>query len=245
MEQQSEWFDEWFDSPYYHILYKNRDYQEARQFIDRLIKYFKITPGHKVLDLACGKGRHSIYLNEKGFDVVGVDLSERNIQHAKKFENERLKFDTHDMREVYAEEEFDFVLNMFTSFGYFENDKENEQAVCAAAKNLKPGGGLLIDFLNPYRVINNLVPQEQRTVEGITFDISRSLSDDGYIEKNISFEDQGKSHAFKERVKAIRRIEFLEYFRKAGLKLITTFGNYQLEAYEPEKSDRMIFVTQK
>lgn len=245
MSKESEWFDEWFDSPYYHILYKHRDYEEAKEFLDTLISFFKIKPNHKVLDLACGKGRHSIYLNKKGFDVVGVDLSEQNIEHARQFENERLKFDIHDMREVYALEEFDFVLNMFTSFGYFDSEKENEQAISSAAKCLKPGGSLLIDFLNPYRVINNLVPEEKKTIEGITFDITRSLSEDGFIVKEINFTDKGESYHFKERVKAIRRIEFLDYFRKAGLKVIKTFGDYDLNEYDPEKSERMIFVTQK
>ena len=100
MSERTEWFDEWFDSPYYHILYKHRDYEEAKDFLDTLIRYFRIKPNHKVLDLACGKGRHSIYLNEQGFDVTGVDLSEQNITHARQFQNERLTFDIHDMREV-------------------------------------------------------------------------------------------------------------------------------------------------
>lgn len=245
MPEQTEWFDKWFDSPYYHILYKHRDYEEAKDFLDTLINFFKIKPNHKVLDLACGKGRHSIYLNEKGFDVTGVDLSEQNIAHAKQFENDRLKFDIHDMREVYAQEEFDFVLNMFTSFGYFENENENEKAICAAAESLKPGGFLLIDFLNPYRVINNLVSEEKKTVEGVEFDINRSLSNDGYIIKNIHFSDKGQEFTFQERVKAIRRIEFLDYFRKANLRVLNTFGDYELNPYEPEQSARMIFVTQK
>lgn len=245
MPEQTEWFDKWFDSPYYHILYKHRDYEEAKDFLDTLINFFKIKPNHKVLDLACGKGRHSIYLNEKGFDVTGVDLSAQNIAHARQFENDRLKFDIHDMREVYAQEEFDFVLNMFTSFGYFENESENEKAICAAAESLKPGGFLLIDFLNPYRVINNLVSEEKKTVEGVEFDINRSLSDDGYIIKNIHFSDKGEEFNFQERVKAIRRIEFLDYFRKANLRVLKTFGDYDLNPYEPEQSARMIFVTQK
>lgn len=245
MQQPAEWFDTWFDSPYYHILYKHRDYEEAKDFLDTLISFFKIKPGHKVLDLACGKGRHSIYLNEKGFDVVGVDLSEQNIEHAKQFENDKLQFDVHDMRQIYAESRFNFVLNMFTSFGYFDSERENEEAICAAAKSLKPGGNLLIDFLNPYRVINNLVSEEQKIVEGIEFHITRSLSDDGYIVKNIQFTDEGQAYNFQERVKAIRRMEFLDYFRKADLKVLTIFGDYELNPYEPETSSRMIFVAQK
>ncbi len=78
------WFAKWFDTKYYHILYKDRDYQEARMFIDNITSYLNLPEKAKVLDLACGKGRHSIYLNKLGFDVVGADLSENSINEAKK-----------------------------------------------------------------------------------------------------------------------------------------------------------------
>ncbi|ELR71423.1 methyltransferase, putative [Fulvivirga imtechensis AK7] len=245
MEEKLEWFGEWFDSPYYHILYKHRDYEEAKEFLDNLVQYLHITEMHKVLDLACGKGRHSIYLNRKGFDVVGVDLSEQNIDHAGTFENERLHFFIHDMREVFASGQFDFILNMFTSFGYFESEVENEKAICAAAEALKPGGKLVIDFLNPYVVVHNLVPSEDKQVEGINFRINRKLSGDGYIVKDIQFRDNGHHYHYQERVKAIRRIEFLDYFRKAGLRLVEIFGDYHLNAYQKDSSERMIFIVQK
>src|SRR5688500_2509825 len=119
-QPEQEWFSTWFDSPYYHILYNNRDEQEAEQFMDKLLAYLHPKPHEKVLDLACGKGRHSVYLNQKGFDVTGIDLSEQSIAYARQFENERLHFAVHDMREVYQPETFDFILNLFTSFGYFE-----------------------------------------------------------------------------------------------------------------------------
>lgn len=245
MGEKREWFGEWFDSPYYHILYKHRDDDEAKEFLDNLVKYLHITEDHKVLDLACGKGRHSIELNRKGFDVVGVDLSEQNIQHARQFENERLHFFIHDMREVFAVDQFDYVLNMFTSFGYFDSEKENERAIAAAAKALKPGGQLLLDFLNPYVVVHNLVPCEEKSVEGVDFRIARKLSEEGYIVKDIEFNDNGHQYHYQERVKAIRRIEFLDYFRKANLKLMDIFGDYHLNPYDKEHSDRMIFVVQK
>lgn len=245
MEKKAEWFDEWFDSPYYHILYRHRDHDEAREFLEHLVSYLHISREHKVLDLACGKGRHSIYLNEKGFNVVGVDLSAKNISHAKQFENERLQFFIHDMREVFAEEEFDFVLNMFTSFGYFDSEQENEQAICAAAKALKPGGRLLLDFLNPYTVIHHLVPCAHKKIDGIEFRITKDVSDDGYIVKDIEFADKGRSYHYQERVKAIRRVDFLRYFEKAGLEVLDIFGDYDLHAYDAEHSKRMIFVVKK
>lgn len=245
MKVTKEWFGKWFDSPYYHILYKHRDHEEAQAFIDRLCKYLHFSTNHKILDLACGKGRHSIYLNQKGYDVVGLDLSLQNIEFAKQFENERLHFFVHDMREKFGVQEFDFILNMFTSFGYFDTDKENEQVICAAAKALKKDGRFLIDFLNPYTVIHNLVPSEKKIIEGIAFKISRELSDDGYIIKDIQFEDQGHSYHYQEKVKAIRRMEFLRYFDKAELELLHIFGDYDLNPYEAETSERMIFLLKK
>lgn len=245
MNSKKEWFGEWFDSPYYHILYKHRDHEEAAQFIDGLIQYFKFTPDHHILDLACGKGRHSIHLNSKGYQVTGADLSEANIQHAQTFSNDRLSFVQHDMRNVLQADTFDFVLNMFTSFGYFENEAENLMAIKAAAANLKVGGRLMIDFLNPYTVINNLVKTELKEVDGITFKINRSFTDDAFIVKEIAFETEGKAYRYQEKVKAIRRLEFLDYFRQAGLRLVDIFGDYQLNPYLAEESDRMIFICEK
>ncbi|WP_017730111.1 SAM-dependent methyltransferase [Nafulsella turpanensis] len=240
--EDKEWFGEWFDSPYYHILYKHRDYEEAEHFIDQLIAYFRPAADDKILDLACGKGRHSIYLNSRGLDVVGLDLSPQSIEHARRFANERLHFEVHDMRKVYKEQYFDYIFNLFTSFGYFETEAENQDAICAAAKALKSNGKLLIDFLNPYKVVHQLVPEEVKLIEGIEFHITKHLSKDNYIVKDIRFTDNGKAFHFQERVKAIRRERFLEYFRLAGLELVETFGDYELNPYEREQSDRMIFV---
>ena len=97
------WFINWFDSPYYHLLYKNRDEKEAQVFIDDLMQYLQIPQGSKLIDIACGKGRHAIYFNKKGMDVVGVDLSSNSISYAKEHENSTLQFEVHDMREVYKE----------------------------------------------------------------------------------------------------------------------------------------------
>ena len=127
-----QWYASWFDTPYYHILYKDRDYSEARGFMDNLTDYLNIPECGKILDLACGKGRHSVYLNTLGYHVTGVDLSEQSITHAKQFENENLKFDVHDMSKAYPDT-FDAVFNLFTSFGYFNQESTNIQVL----KNFK------------------------------------------------------------------------------------------------------------
>lgn len=244
MIKTKEWFGEWFDSPYYHVLYKHRDKEEAKAFIDTLTTYFRYSENDLIQDLACGKGRHAIYLNKKGFKVVGLDLSPRNIAFARRFENERLRFYVHDMRYLWKEERFDYVLNLFTSFGYFETKGENQQSISAIAEGLKKGGKLLIDFLNPYTVINNLVPKEIKRINGIDFHIQKFLCGE-YIVKDIKFEGKTKHYEFQEKVKAIRRVKFLEYFEYANLELIDLFGDYSLNPYIAEKSERMIFVLRK
>jgi len=245
MPKTKEWFGEWFDSPYYHILYRHRDEDEARHFIDVIACHLALKREDKILDLACGKGRHSIYLNRKGFDVIGLDLSPQNIEFARRFENDRLKFYVHDMRQPWTQDQFDYIFNLFTSFGYFDTEQEHERAIAAASQCLKNGGRLLLDFLNPYTVVHDLVPEEQKTIKGITFFIKKYLSDDNYIIKEIKFDDHGIRYEFKEKVKAIRRVRFLEYFEKAHLKLLKVFGDYALNDYVAEQSDRMIFLLKK
>jgi len=239
-----EWFGDWFNSPYYHVLYKNRDDNEAQFFINHLVKYLKVGKGDKLLDVACGKGRHAIFLNSLGFEVDGIDLSESNISLAKTHENESLRFYEHDMREPFKNEHYDFVFNLFTSIGYFEDEADNQKAITAITASLKNRGFFILDFLNPYKVINHLVDEEIKLIEGIEFHINRSF-DGTYIIKDIRFEDGGKNYQFQEKVKAIRRMDFLDYFRNANLLLKDTFGSYSLEEYHPEQSDRMIFITQK
>lgn len=244
-EEKKEWFDEWFDTNYYHILYKNRDHEEAASFIDNLVNQYHIPADAKVLDLACGKGRHSIYLNQKGLDVTGVDLSPNNISHANQFSNDSLRFAIHDMRDVYSHDEFDYIFNLFTSFGYFDTKAENLDVIKATVTSLKSGGIFILDFLNPYVVVNNLIESETKVMEGIEFKISREYTDDDYIKKSITVIDQGSTHEYYEKVKAIRRTDFLEYFEQNNLEVVDVWGDYQLTPYESKTSNRLILVIKK
>lgn len=242
--KNKEWFAEWFDTPYYHTLYKHRDFSEAERFISNLLDYLQLPKEAKCLDLACGKGRHAIFLNKQGYNVTGVDLSANSISEAKAFENDSLRFDVHDMREVYEENAYDAIFNLFTSFGYFDDDAQNEKVLRSMHKMLKEDGVLVIDFMNAHKTIKNLVAQEVKEVDGIEFDISRKY-DGSHIYKNIAFEDDGESFSFQERVQAIKKERFLELFDKVGLKVKDTFGNFSLDPFDAETSDRLIFICEK
>jgi len=242
--QKKSWYRSWFDSPYYPVLYKSRDESEAAFFIDRLIKYLNPSSDAKFLDMACGRGRHSIRIHEKGFDVTGIDLSKNSIAEAKKHEDPGLHFYVHDMREMFRESYFDYVLNLFTSFGYFDNRAENENVLKTANTALKESGILIIDFLNPEKIKKQIKESENREISGITFKIRRAYKD-GWIIKKIGSEDGNDSLEFEERVWAIEHEEFKSMLSGTGFEILDTFGNYNMNAYNPDESERQIIIARK
>ncbi len=244
MNKNNTWFASWFDSPHYHILYKHRDYKEAEFFLKNLTDFLRPKKSDKILDLACGSGRHSIFLNSLGFDVTGVDLSPNSIETANKSKNDRLKFDVHDMREVYQEEGFDFVFNMFTSFGYFDSNEENIKMIQSIEKTLKPEGVFVLDFFNADRVKRELVKQEIKEIDGVQFELTRELVD-GKIIKHIEFTEQNEQFSFREEVQAIDLEEFQQLFSQSGLKIIATFGDYFLNEFSHQNSERLILIAKK
>jgi SAM-dependent methyltransferase len=243
-KRNTDWFATWFDSPYYHILYKHRNHEEAELFIDHLINFLNPEPEARILDLACGKGRHSLFLNKKGFDVTGLDLSPASIQYASAFENEKLHFYVHDMRKLFRTNYFDLILNLFTSFGYFEHERDEMATIEAIAKGLKPGGTFILDFFNAEKVIKTMCASEQKLVDDISFNITRKY-EAGYIIKQISFSDKGKEFHFEEKVRALSLTDFERYFSSCGLKIVHLWGNYDLAPYEAANSERLIVMAKK
>lgn len=234
------WFASWFDTPYYHILYKERNDDEAQLLMDNLTQYLNLPDEAKILDLACGKGRHAIYLNSLNYDVTGADLSENSIAEASKFANDKLHFKVHDMREAF-EEKYDAIFNLFTSFGYFEDDADNYKTLKAIHNSLTDTGFAVLDFMNVDYVLAHLVPEEVKTVDGIEFHIKRYLKD-GHIYKEIVFEDQGKKYHFTEKVQALRLEDFEKMMDKAGIFLLDLFGDYKLRKYYKTQSERLIMI---
>lgn len=241
---QQNWFESWFNSTYYHILYSGRNTEEAEFLIDNLIQWLQPAPTAKILDIACGKGRHSVYLHSKGFEVIGIDLAENSIVYAQQFEDERLHFFVHDMRKLFYIHYFDISLNLFTSFGYFNSDRDNVKALKAFAKGLKAGGTLVIDYLNVVKVIAELKQVETKIVQNIEFNIKRKISE-GKIIKEIQFSDEGRDYAYSEKVQAISLSDFDSLLDQAGLTITHAFGNYKLDEFDAATSDRLLLICKK
>ncbi len=237
----SAWFKGWFNSAYYPLLYSHRDDKEAEFLLDNLVELIHPVKNSRILDIGCGRGRHSVYLNRKGFKVTGIDISDTCIEECKAYENDSLSFYVHDMRQLFRTNYFDITLSLFTSFGYFANKNDNLRIIKNASLSIKKGGTFVLDYINPNYTINNLINSEVLIKNGVKFDINRKF-EDGMIVKMINIEDAGKTHSFKEMVNAYELEDFKKLFNSANLKLESVYGNYELDSFDPQNSPRMIML---
>ncbi len=238
------WIEDWFGSEYYALLYKHRDCEEAKLFLDNLISLLKLPAKSKILDCGCGRGRHSIYLCEKGFDVTGIDLSEKNIQSVKDSERKNLAFYTYDIREIFRINYYDVSLSLFTSFGYFENDYENNKMIKSISSSLKKGGLFVLDFMNANKKRQELVCDETTNADGINFSIKR-FTENNFIIKEISVSDKDKNYLFIEKVKAYKQAELENFFTQNKLEVVHLLGDYQMNPFDGKKSERLILIGKK
>lgn len=234
------WYKEWFDTDFYHILYRERNQREAELFMKNLTTYLNLPENASVLDLGCGRGRHSIMLHNMGYRVKGIDLSENNISYARQFEAENLEFEIQDMSEHY-QGNYDAIFNLFTSFGYFEKDEAHLKTLVEMKNALNETGFGVIDFMNVTQVRDHLVPKSEILTQGIKFSIER-YEKAGYIYKDIHFEHEGTPYSFTERVRALSLDDFKRLFEEAGIYLLDIFGDYKLNKYQPACSDRLVMI---
>jgi SAM-dependent methyltransferase len=242
----SEWFENWFDSPYYHKLYFDRDEEEASLFIGNLMSYLKANANSLMLDIACGKGRHSRTLSSYGHTVTGIDISPQSISYARQYENNSLEFFQHDMRLTFRINYYHYAFNLFTSFGYFKSQRENDDALRTIAQSLKPNGHFVFDYLNSIYIEKNLVPATVKVIEGTTFNIKKWKTNTHFI-KQIQIEDPQLKipMLYQEKVAAFTVADFEKMFAKQSLKIIDIFGSYALDPFHLQQSKRLIIVAKK
>ena len=241
--REKEWFEDWFNSRYYHLLYQNRSQNEANFFIENLVENLALNENSNILDLGCGKGRHAFKLSGIFKNVDGIDLSENNINFAKQIKKQNLNFYIGDMRNFNMKKKYNYVFNLFTSFGYFENASENLSVLKCINNHLVDGGYLLIDFLNTTLIKNKTQIKEVKVIQDVKFDIQKFVSGN-CIMKSIQINDRGKTSKFNERVQLFNLEDFKSMFNETGFELIKAFGNYSLDPY-CEESDRLILWAKK
>jgi SAM-dependent methyltransferase len=240
------WFEEWFSSPYYQLLYQHRDDDEALAFIEALIKHLNPLAESRMLDVACGTGRHSKVLADLGFDVTGIDLSLEAINEASTYKDENLHFFQHDMRLPFWINYFDYAFNFFTSFGYFKTRREHDNAIRTIAQSLKINGTMVVDYLNVHYAEDHLEKKSIKKVDDVKFHLSKWHDEDHFF-KQIQVEEKGTSvkHLFTEKVAKFSLGDFNDMFAYQGLQIQEVFGDYSFAPYDVKKSPRMIMLAKK
>ena len=246
MQAPENWYREWFNSPYYHKLYIDRDAKEAADFINSLLDYLKPPAGSFLLDVACGRGRHARILAGKGFDVTGIDLAPDSISYALQFANGHLHFYEHDMRRLFWINYFDYAFNFFTSFGYFSTEREHNDAIRSISQSLKSKGIFVLDYLNVQFAQEHLIAKSTKKIGKINFHLTK-WSDDTHLYKKIVIEDEQLKDPlqFIEKVARFSLPDFEKMFALQGLSIKAVFGDYQLNAFDPKNSPRLLMIAHR
>lgn len=244
VQPKKDWFRDWFHTPYYELLYKHRSSDEASTFIHHAYQVLDMQPGEHILDIPCGRGRHTRALRALGLQATGLDINPHLIAQARTHTTEGLHFAVHDMRRPYKKEAFHYVMNLFTSLGYFATEEESTTALGHMAAALRPQGRLLVDFLNVIRLKEQLVPLEEIIIKGIHFRIQRRITGT-HVYKDIEIRDANQIKHFTERVLLIDQARFRAYFSSLGLLSEAVYGDYSFSPFEEQYSERLILITKK
>ncbi len=245
----SDWFSSWFDTEYYHALYAHRDTNEAAFFIENIVDQLAFHPPKKILEIACGKGRHAKHFNRLGFNVLGVDLSRKSIKEAQKMQTNTLQFQVQDMRNLEYKQSFDLATCLFTSFGYFDSSLDDQKIVHGAYNALKPGGFFVLDFLNAHLVENALrdKPLQTGVIKRGTYRFeTKKYIASSFVKKSIKvFDNEEFKAEFHEQVRLYSAKELRALIEAQGFKIRAVYGNYTLEKFDQEKSPRCVIFAVK
>jgi 2-polyprenyl-3-methyl-5-hydroxy-6-metoxy-1,4-benzoquinol methylase len=243
----TEWFKEWFDTKEYLDVYRHRNDADAEKLIGLILANVDLYKNADILDLACGAGRHSILFAEKGFNVTAVDLSKNLLKLARRRAEDagiNINFVNADLRDFCITSKFDLVVNLFTSFGYFETDDENFSLFYTAYELLRPGGYFVIDYFNPGYLQQNLVPFSEDIIDGKKIIQERKIMGNRVI-KDITIAKNSIRTKFMESVRIYSASELLSALEKSGLKISVIFGDFNGSKFDLNSSSRIIIISGK
>lgn len=241
------WFEEWFESEEYLTVYKHRNNEEAEILISFILGKVNLSGEAKVLDLGCGAGRHALILAKMGFQVTGVDQSAKLLSVAEseaKKNGLQAKFIKDDIRTVPFSEKFNLILNVFTSFGYFESDEDNFALFTNVEKLLSEDGVFVFDFFNTEYLKRNLIPFSKDVIDDMVIEQSRKIEGNNVVKDIVLFKN-GNRKNYRESVRLYSKKELMNALDENNLSAEMIFGNYTGEAFDEKSSSRLILLCKK
>ncbi len=242
-----EWFKDWFNTEEYLNVYKHRNEQDAKELVELILESIDLPWNAKVLDLACGPGRHSILFAQKGYQVSAVDLSKNLLKVAMNSaakSNVNVNFIEADLRSLCIKSRFDLVVNLFTSFGYFEEDKENFKLFKRAFQFLNDNGYFVLDFFNKNYLEKNIVARSEDYIDQSKIIQERKIEGDRVIKKITILNDDHERH-FMESVRMYNSFELISEIESRGFNVEYIFGGVRGRTFDLETSPRIIIIAKK
>ena len=238
------WYQTWFGNEYL-TVYAHRDNDEAQQLIQLIHSYIYLDKDSKILDLCCGQGRHALILAREGYQVYGIDLSRKLLEIAKYKKNpdQAAYFIQADMRSLPAVNSFDLLLNLFTSFGYFETDEENKSVFLQFYQALKDGRYFVFDYFNDRFISESLVPFHKEKIGDVLVEQERII-EGSRVQKKIRITKNGRHSTFFESVQMYNPDQIFKMLDDSNLSIDYVFGDYQGAVFE-KNSPRLIVIGKK
>jgi SAM-dependent methyltransferase len=243
----AEWFEVWFNTEEYSRIYRHRNDEDAQNLIELILNNVTLPRNAKVLDLACGAGRHSILFAKNNFDVTAVDISDVLLNIAQKTAegiNLKINFINSDLRKLCLTEKFNLIINLFTSFGYFHSDSENEMVMKMVSEQLLDNAYFIIDFFNIVHLRKNLIPITFDKLENGLIKQERVIEGDR-VTKKITVDIAGRKRFYYESVRAYSKDELVSMMIKNKLEIKNIFGSYLGDYFEESDSSRIIIIAAK
>ena len=239
-EASSDWFEHAFGAMYAR-RYGHRDDTEAQRQVRQLVDWVKPAAGSSVLDVCCGGGRHLEPLLAMGFSAWGVDLSSDLLALASRRPALKGRLVRADARDLPFAGCFDWLVNLFTSFGYFRAEADNQRQLAGMVAALRPGGRLILDLPNRSYLENNLQQEDVQEAGDLNIVNRRWLEDDHIIKQSDVTTGSGEHHRFVERVRLYSRSQILASAQRAGLGEVSLHGGFSGGPLRAD-SDRMVVV---
>ncbi len=242
-----QWYDQWFNSPEYLEVYNHRNEIDGEKHVNFILSKINLKPDSKILDMACGSGRHSILFAKKGYNVAGIDLSENLLAEAKKLaEKEKLNVNLikSDIRKFSTDNKFNLILNLFTSFGYFREDEDNFLVLKKAYEFLLPEGFFVLDYFNKNHLLKNLIPISEQIRNGKKI-VQKRYVRKGRVEKIIQIIFNEEIKEYNESVKLYSHQELNDKLLEIGFENVKLFGDFDGSSFNMDNSPRFIAICKK
>jgi SAM-dependent methyltransferase len=244
------WYEEFFGEEYFEDYADLIKPERTEREVEGILSYLGPAPGARILDLCCGHGRHSIELARRGYEVCGQDLTQVFLDRARR-DAEAAGVDVEwlrgDMREIAHPPPFDAVINMFTAFGYFDDDAEELRVLREVHRVLRPGGKLLIDVINRDWLMGRFRERDwQERQDGSRLLLHRRFDPltGRNREARILVRPSGEIEQSEVSVRLLNPSELRGMLETAGLEVERGYGGFEGEELTPDTS-RIVLVATK